>query len=73
MSAPLPDWAEMTYDEQRAFLGLPEVRGYVARYRIRRSFGLMAEVMGTLVLDIRDKFAPVRAAQEITNDYGLSS
>jgi len=27
-------WAEMSYDEQRAFLGLPDVLGYVLRYRM---------------------------------------
>lgn len=27
-------WSEMTYDEQRAALGLPDVRAYVAGYRL---------------------------------------
>lgn len=59
-------WSEMTYDEQRAFLGLPDVRAQVAWLgltvrvfdeafaefgaKLRGAFG-----HGELVIGIRDK------------------
>jgi hypothetical protein len=30
------DWTEMSYDEQRALLGLPDVRGYAGAYHLTR-------------------------------------
>ena len=38
MNDELPRWEEMTYDQQRAFLGLKDVRGEIARYELQRAW-----------------------------------
>lgn len=57
-------YEDMTYDEQRAFLGLPDVSGYVAHYRlqvewnrIKRVSALIGEALGMFgrTIDIQDQ------------------
>lgn len=43
-------FSEMSYDEQRALLGLPDVSRYVARYQLRRAFRLIEEAAHRLGL-----------------------
>lgn len=70
----LPDFASLTYDEQRAFLGLPDVRGDVARARLAlawqrlgRSFADMGEQIGIALEPIRAVLAPL--VEDVATGY----
>lgn len=61
----LPDFASLTYDEQRAFLGLPDVRTEMAIVRlglawkqIGRTFETMCEIIGVTAESMRAAFGP---------------
>lgn len=61
----LPDFASLTYDEQRAFLGLPDIRGEIATARlalawkqIGRSFEDMCAIIGVAAESVRAAFGP---------------
>jgi hypothetical protein len=62
-------WADMTYDEQRAFLGLPDVRTEVAWRRLRLQVAAFSQ-------NLTEAFAAmgrvVRESREhIQDDYAL--
>lgn len=79
LDSELPVWEDMTYDQQRVFLGLPDVRGYVARESFRRMGNHMRDVVAPAFVDMGRAFAQgldaIRAAYEpelIQRDYGLA-
>lgn len=58
-------WSTMSYDEQRALLGLPDVRLYVTAYQFRTAFTLLfervAEAATALAEPFRQMTEPFRA------------
>lgn len=58
------NWSEMSYDEQRAFLGLPDVRAQVAWYRL----GLAARVFGEAFTEFGSKFRRAFGQGELVFD-----
>ena len=62
-------WNAMTYDEQRALLGLPDVRMYVAWTRIRLQMLEVKQVFTQAFEAIRPAMT---AIEEFRQDYALA-
>lgn len=80
MDKELPVWEEMTYDEQRAFLGLKDIRGEIAWQRLNRAVGQfaaafrpVAEAWGRAATQITEHYSHFHIAGEDDPDsYGLA-
>jgi transcriptional regulator of met regulon len=62
------DWTEMTYDEQRALLSLPDVRRWVARQQFLRSCRRMA----TSIEAVSEAFREAFVVSPVQQDYTLA-
>ena len=68
------NWDKMTYDEQRALLGLPDVRAQVAWMRLGVAARVMARTFGVAFEQIRSNLGQIRPTVErMQQDFALAN